>query len=119
MSERDEFADPETAEEARARALRELVGEIEIHRLDEWSGLYLNGELQVHGDHYHADEWLYDRFGVKVVEDSRGWLLPDGSTPRQTLAEVYAARDERERAKAEAARLRAEADEIERKAGIQ
>lgn len=84
--------------------------EIEIHRTGEWSGLYRNGVLQVHGDHYRADEWLYRHFGVKVVHDSP-WLL-DGSVPLHTLAEVgRAAEDERNRL-AESARLREQAAEL-------
>lgn len=88
-----------------------MADKIEIHRNDDWSGLYLNGELQTHGDHYHADEWLYQRFGVKIVHDSP-WLLPDSRTPRQTLAEVQAAAEERQRNLDEAVRLRDEAQKM-------
>lgn len=82
--------------------------EIEIHRSGEWSGLYLNGVLKAYGDHYHADEWLYEHFRVRIVEESP-WLGADGRTPLRTLKEVREATEEMERRHAEAMRLRAEA----------
>lgn len=63
-------------------------GQIEFHRSGEWTGVYVNGKLVRHGDHYLADEWLQARVGVIVV-DSDDWL-PDGRTPLATLEEVEA-----------------------------
>lgn len=80
---------------------------VEIHRAGEWSGLYVDGELVRHGDHYLADEALHEMFDVAIVDDD-AWLRggngvePDG--PAQTLGEVrrYAdARGERQRLAAE------------------
>lgn len=79
-------------------------GQIEFHRSGEWTGVYVNGKLVRHGDHYLADEWLQARVGVIVV-DSDDWL-PDGRTPLATLEEVAAetARREQLRVAAQAKR---------------
>lgn len=50
--------------------------------------VYLNGELVVSGDHYHADEWLTERFGVVVIDDEEGDCIPDGHHAVQLLAEA-------------------------------
>lgn len=83
--------------------------EIEIHRADEWSGLYLNGELQTYGDHHHAEEWLYERFGVKVV-DNPSWLVND--KPYATLGEMREAQEKERLARIEAAELREQAEAL-------
>jgi hypothetical protein len=97
----------------------EHAHDIQIHRADEWSGLYVDGELIRHGDHYLADEALYEMFGVQIVDDP-AWLLGgDGvrpHAPAEFLAEVEAYAEacrERER---QAAGLEAQAAELERQA---
>lgn len=97
-----------------------MSGNIEFHRAGEWTGVYLDGVLVCHGDHYHADEWLQERAGVTVV-DSDAWI-PDGYTPLRTLAEVGMEQERRDQIeqevrhkRAEAARLEAEAAELEEK----
>lgn len=94
---------------------------IEFWRSGEWTMVYLNGELVKYGDHYHADEWLQGRCGVRIVDDERGACIPDGHNPVELLAEAeqnmrtaeelkLAAEAKRERARA----LLAEADAMER-----
>lgn len=96
--------------------------EIEFWQSGEWTMVYLNGELVKYGDHYHADEWLQEQVGVRVVEDDAGFSVPDGRNPIEDLAEVKASMDaaaERsaaaERKRAEARALLEEADQIEGK----
>lgn len=55
-----------------------MADEIEFWRCDEWTMVYLNGELVKYGDHYLAEEWLQERCGVKVVDDPWGDSLTDG-----------------------------------------
>ncbi len=97
----------------------------------EWSGLYADGDLVQIGDHYLADEKIREYSGVKVVHDD-GFLLggdgikrrggKDGPTPgpAKTLTEVDRFIAERElalrdatKAREEAARLLAEAEQVE------
>lgn len=94
--------------------------EIEFWQAGEWTMVYLNGELVCHGDHYHADEWLQQRAGVKVIEDGGNFSVPDGHHPVQKLADVYAAMDEAaertcraEEIRRQAAEMLAEAERIE------
>lgn len=96
--------------------------EIEFWQCGEWTMVYLNGKLVKYGDHYHADEWLQEQVGVRVVEDDDGFSAPDGHNPIKDLAEVKAnkiAAAERdaaaERKRAEARALLEEADRIEGK----
>lgn len=99
---------------------REMADEIQFWHSGEWTMVYLNGELVEHGDHYHADEWLQQRFGVIVVDDVVGASVPDGHQPVRLLAEA----EENQRTAAEvraaaqakreqAQKLIAEADSME------
>ena len=88
------------------------MSEIEIWRYSEWSGLYLDGELQVYGDHYHADEWLYQHFNVKIVDDS-AWLKDGDSEPYTRLSEVREVVAKRQHDLAEAKRLKSEVEELQ------
>lgn len=96
--------------------------DIQFWQAGDWTMVYLNGELVVHGDHYHADEWLQERCGVVVVYDDHSASLPDGRNPVHLLAEaeenMRAAEDVAGLAKIkrqEAQRLLAEADALEGK----
>lgn len=98
---------------------------IELHGgTEEWSALYVDGHLDTYGDHYLCEERIHQLCGVRFVDDD-AWLLGGHGRPgepiAQTLDEVtdYAvsrgdreatAQDKRE----EAARLLAEAEELER-----
>lgn len=97
-----------------------MTDEIEFWKAGEWTMVYFNGELVCYGDHYHADEWLQKRCGVKVVQDDASFSVPDSHHPIEDLAEVKAAMDEADqrvkRAEAlrrQAADLMAEANRIE------
>ena len=98
-----------------------MSDKIQFRRFQDWTMVYLNGELQRAGDHYLADEWLQARFGVEIVDDEAGVCIPDGRNALKTLAEVAeagAAHQRRTLAAAEkrkmAADLLAEAEELER-----
>lgn len=97
-----------------------MADEIEFWHSDQWTMVYLNGELQLAGPHYLADKWLQARFNVRCVEDDEGYCIPDGKHALESLAEVRAAmRADEERVvaaaakRAEARRLLIEAEEIE------
>lgn len=92
------------------------LGEIEFHRFGEWTGVYLDGKLVRHGDHYLADEWLQDHAGVKVI-DSDAWLADsDGRHPFQTLAEVHQETQRRDQLRRTADKMRESAAELTRQA---
>jgi hypothetical protein len=86
----------------------------------EWAALYVDGQLDGVGDAYVREERAFELCGVQQVKDNaflRGQDRRDGVA--KTLAEVAEyrrARDDRAaaRKREEAARLLAEADEIER-----
>lgn len=65
-----------------------MTDDIQFWRADEWTMVYLNGELVCHGDHYHADEWLQARCGVVTVDDDDNASIPDGHHPLHLLAEA-------------------------------
>lgn len=97
----------------------------------EWSGLYADGDLVHAGDHYLADEKIREYAGVKVIHDDAFLLGGDGirrrggqdgptPAPAKTLTEVDRFIAERElalrdanKARKEAARLLAEAEQVE------
>lgn len=91
-----------------------LGDEIQFWRAGEWTGVYVNGKLARHGDHYLADEWLQERCGVKIV-DSDAWV-PDGVQPFITLAEVENEEERRAALKIQAEGLRRQAEEMIREA---
>lgn len=80
---------------------------------DEWSALYVNGELAVVGDHYHSDEYLARMLGVD--ERDTGDFLDETGTYKgvaQTLAEAEARQEARLTREAEAERLMEEAKRL-------
>ena len=84
--------------------------------------VYLNGDLQMAADSYHADEWLQERYGVEVIQDDAMVCMLTDHTARKTLADVHAEADRRAHAaevaeayRAEARALLAKADEVEGK----
>jgi len=90
-----------------------MSNEIEFHINGDWTAVYLDGELQRVGDSYLADEWLQERFGVKVVYDSafmRGQASGHGVA--KTLDEVEVYRSERDARRARRAELQAELDRL-------
>jgi hypothetical protein len=75
-----------------------------------WSALYVDGHLQIAGDHYLATEQAFERAGVLVIDDDsflRGQDQRAGVA--QTVAEVQAYHDEQERRHQKAAQLRVQA----------
>lgn len=95
-----------------------MKGEIEFWQAGEWTMVYLNGQLVCHGDHYHADEWLQERCGVKIVQDDASFSVPDGHHPVQTLAEVHAAMDAAAERTRRAEMLRRQADDLRAEADL-
>ena len=84
---------------------------IEFHRAgEEWTAVYLNGELQRVGDHYLADEWLQQYAGVKEVHNSV--CMIDNYRAYPTLDEVHAATDAKALKLLEAADLERQAAEL-------
>jgi hypothetical protein len=84
--------------------------EIQFWRSGEWTGVYVDGVLVRHGDHYLADEWLQARYSVKVI-DSDAWV-PDGFHPLRTLELVAAEQDRRTALKVRAEALRRQAHDL-------
>lgn len=80
---------------------------------DEWSALYVNGELAVVGDHYHSDEYLARMLEVED-RDSDDFLDETGTYKgvAQTLAEAEARQEARLAREAEAERLMEEAKRL-------
>lgn len=89
-----------------------MPDEIEFWQSGEWTMVYLNGELVKYGDHYLADEWLQERFGVIVVSDEKGFSVPDGHHPIESLAEVKASLESWEEQQRSAAALRQQAADL-------
>ena len=84
---------------------------IEFHRAgEEWTAVYLNGQLQRAGDDYLADEWLQEYAGVKHVENSECMIDDHHAYP--TLDQVYAATDAKALKLLEAADLERQAAEL-------
>ena len=79
---------------------------------EEWTAVYLNGELQRVGDSYLADEWLQSYCGVEMIDDKDQACMIDNHSAYRTLAEV----EDRERwiaeRKEEAQRKREEAQAL-------
>ena len=68
--------------------MTDVADDIQFWQAGEWTMVYLNGHLVVHGDHYHADEWLRERCSVVVVQDDGNASIPDGHTPVRQLSEA-------------------------------
>ena len=58
---------------------------VEVHEPDEWSAVYLDGQLVRQGDPYLADEWVREHFGVVTVQDS---AFMRGSDRREDVAKT-------------------------------
>lgn len=94
----------------------------------EWSALYIDGELDRMGDHYLIDERIAELFGVEVrdgVEGNHFLRGGDGvkrtgshSNPAQTLAEAEAYGREREDARRRVVELRQQAAELVKQADL-
>ena len=76
----------------------------------EWSALYVDGRLDRAGDHYLIDERIRELAGVTVIEGDD--FLRGQNKAAQTLAEVEAYTDRRDRARKTAADLRADAAKL-------
>lgn len=86
---------------------------LEIHYAESWAALYVDGELVTVGDSYLAEERAFLILGVKTVQDDafmRGQSQRAGVA--KNLAEVASYRQQREERRAEAARLRGEAERL-------
>ncbi len=99
--------------------------DLEIHYANSWAALYVDGRLDPDtvGDSYHAEEKAFELLGVKQIHDSafmRGQNQRDGVA--ETIEQVdeyrWARDNDREAAdqkRAEAKRLLAEADELDKR----
>ena len=87
----------------------------------DWSAVYLNGKLERVGDHYLADEWIREHFGVQTVQSNdflRGGNGRADVAPTLDDLDAYsidrASRQERaEELRRQAAELEAEANRLE------
>jgi len=95
---------------------------LEIHYdTGNWAALYVDGNLERIGDSYLAEELAFEILGVTIVRDAsfmRGQSQADGvARTLDDVAAYRAQRDEKwataEQLRAEAARLLAEAKELE------
>lgn len=80
---------------------------------DEWSAVYLDGELQRVGDSYLADEWVREHFGVETIQSDdflRGGDKRDDVAP--TLAALKEWTDDRDARKRWADELREQAADL-------
>lgn len=89
-----------------------MTDEIEFWQAGEWTMVYLNGELQRAGDHYLADEWLQQHFGVVVVDDPDSCSVPDGHHALKLLDEARESLRLDQERKEQAAELRRQAEEL-------
>lgn len=89
------------------------MSHVEVHEDEEWSAVYLDGNLVYVGDAYLADEWVREHFGVVTVQNN---AFMRGQTHRrgvaQTLDEVKAYGQERARLLAKAEQLRRQAADL-------
>lgn len=84
----------------------------------EWSAIYLDGKLQRVGDHYLADEWIREHFGVETVQ-SNDFFLGRGDQRRDvadTVEQIQAYTAERSARLAKAYALREQAEALEAEA---
>lgn len=91
---------------------------MEIHHEEEWSALYVDGNLVEVGPTYWVEEKAFTLLGVTEVTDNafmRGQNQREGVA--KTLAEVAAYRLERESRLMTAAQMRNQAEELLREAG--
>ena len=92
--------------------MNEEVKGIQFWHSGDWTMVYLDGQLVVSGDHYHADEWLQEHCGVTVVQDDDGICIPDGHNAIKTLDKVMASLRAREDREKRAAALRQQAQNL-------
>lgn len=96
-----------------------MANDIQFHHADDWTAVYLNGQLVRVGDTYLAEEWLHREVGVVDVFDDafmRGQNSRDGVA--QTLDEVASFATERDVKIARATALREEASRLLSEAGV-
>jgi hypothetical protein len=79
---------------------------------EEWTAVYLNGNLARVGDSYLADEWLAEHYGVEIVDDTDSACMADNHNALPTLAQVEQAEQRIAADRAAADRLRADADAL-------
>jgi len=94
----------------------------------EWSALYIDGELDRMGDHYLIDERIAELLGVEVRDGTEGnYFLRGGdgkhrigshSNPARTLAEAEEYGRECEDARRRVAELRQQAAELAKRADL-
>ncbi len=104
-----------------------MAPNLEIHYAGEWAALYIDGQLDHDsvGDSYLAEERAFELLGVKTVQDDAFMRGQDQRVGvARTLGEVDEYRWSRDnkaaeaaRKREEAARLIAEADELDGKGG--
>lgn len=86
------------------------MAELEIHYEEEWAALYVDGRLDRVGDAYLAEERALELCGVKIVHDDaflKGQEKAAGCA--QTLDELYAYVNDRDRKRVMAEQMRTEA----------
>lgn len=95
-----------------------MTSQVVVHEgSGEWSAVYADGLLVRVGDHYLADEWIREHFGVTTIQSDDFLLGGDGrDSVAQTLEELEAYTRQRAELLARVAELRAEAAELEAKA---
>lgn len=99
-----------------------MTDKIEFFTHGEWTAVYVNGKLEVVGDHYHAEEWMEDYLGVDHYYTDEFLLGSDGDEVANTVQEIEEYRAQKDRGveeqieaekQAEIERLRARLAELE------
>lgn len=88
-----------------------------VYTDEEWSALYIDGKLEIVGDHYLIDNRLQEILGVVTIE-SDAFML-GGSTHEdvaQTIDQIEAFEDAASKLRAEASQLRSLAQEMQQRA---
>jgi len=89
------------------------AGDLKIIRADEWSALYVDGELAKVGDHYLIDEFIQLALGVEWHHGDHFLKTPHEAWPTWTEVEQEEARRQDLRDRATALREQAKALETE------
>lgn len=95
------------------------IPDMELHTgTEDWSALYVDGQLHTYGDSYLAEEAIRSIVGVRVVDDN-AWLRGGNGTgrngnppPASTLDEVHGYMVERSERESRARNLRERAAEL-------
>ena len=83
----------------------------------EWSALYVDGRLDVYGDHYLIEERISELCGVETIQ-SDSFMMGNEHIPATSLGEVDAYESLAANAEAEAERLEAEAERLRQQARV-